>query len=142
MIFKSQSLVVSETIFNLVLAKDDFCSEFDGSLDTFNNCRETGLVLTVSKRNGEFLESECENIHIWVHQNRNSDEMAVRWGNSCDKSDYNMFTNEVCDEVFTAEDGLAIQGRGTRYFESGAYAETAEWLISAVEYLAERLSEI
>jgi hypothetical protein len=94
MITKTRSLVVSETVFNLAMLNEDFTSECVGSLETFNNCRETGLMLNVWEVGDVYLPVQ-KSICVWVHECRNSDSIVVRWGFSEDKDVNNMFSENV-----------------------------------------------
>ena len=96
MFTKHESLIVSETVLNLVIADLDFITEFGGYLTTFNNCREAGLVLVITERNSRCLETN-DYIFIWVHQFRSSDGIAVRWGSMKECNSVYMFSETVWD---------------------------------------------
>ena len=84
MFVKSNSLTVSEKVFDLVCEafKDD--PEEKGYFNTFNNCRETGLCLS--------LYSDYDN-QIWAYECRNSDNIKVTIGKPEGLND--MFSEEA-----------------------------------------------
>ncbi len=85
MIVKNKSLVTSEIVWELVKREIYGYEKIDGILDTFNNCRETGLMF--SSFNGTF--------HIWVFSHRNTDEITVVYGDINNSN--NMFNEEEYD---------------------------------------------
>lgn len=73
------SIKVSKRIFDMVIDEIDdkeYCGyEIKGSLNTFNNCREQGYYANIYGNK----ENDYQSLYIWVHENRNSDEIVVRW---------------------------------------------------------------
>ena len=73
------SIIVSKRIFDMVMQKignrEEDGYEIKGSLNTFNNCREQGYYTNIYGNK----ENDYQSLYIWVHENRNSDEIVVRW---------------------------------------------------------------
>lgn len=73
------SIKVSKRIFDLVLDKIEYREEdgyeIKGSLNTFNNCREQGYYANIYGNE----KNDYKDLYIWVHENRNSDNIVVRW---------------------------------------------------------------
>ena len=73
------SIIISRIIFDMVMQKIANREEdgyvIKGSLNTFNNCREQGYYANIygNEKNG------YKDLYIWVHEQRNSDEIVVRW---------------------------------------------------------------
>lgn len=79
MISYLSTIRVSQRIFDMVMEKIEYREEdgyeIRGSLTTFNNCREQGYCANIyGNENNEY-----ETLYIWVHENRNSDNIVVRW---------------------------------------------------------------
>lgn len=76
---KVSGLVIAENVFNILFNNcipDDYsCS---GYIDTFKNCRESGLVLCVDIKKG----NKSDSTKVWVYENRNSDAIMVVIGKS------------------------------------------------------------
>jgi len=98
---KCKSLKVSERVFDLVAEELDFDAsenhvKIDGWFETFNNCREQGLVLFIDSVDFE-NENKTEGwLKVWVCEARNSDEILVI--TSTDRKDcniHNMFSEEA-----------------------------------------------
>ncbi len=82
MLRKSASLMKSEIVWELV--KEFDCYKFPcGTLDTFNNCRETGLM---------FINMENHSKNVWVYAQRNTDEIEVCYG---ENDSNNMFDEKA-----------------------------------------------
>ena len=77
---KINSIRVSESVFDLVCSGlDDYKDDgvkISGYLQTFNNCREQGYVLTVYSTYNNKNKTE-KDLYIWVFEARNSDEIVV-----------------------------------------------------------------
>ena len=81
---KIQTIQVSERVFDLVCDKLDlYASEYgvkiSGYLETFNNCREQGYVLTVSSCDYDNKEMTTGLFHTWAFECRNSDNIVISW---------------------------------------------------------------
>jgi hypothetical protein len=113
MIEKKRSLVTSEIVFTIL---QTFELDVDGCLDTFNNCRETGLCLDVYSVNGKALKHLGR--HIWVHEHRNSDSIVVRYGET-----------EGANNMFSEETYLS----GTKIFSYNQYYEAAYYVKTLIE---------
>lgn len=83
MITKTESLKKSERVFALVCDEIAEASDNDkynicGYLDTFNNCRETGLFLTTyCYENIKNHKNVYSYVFVWVYEHRNSDQICV-----------------------------------------------------------------
>lgn len=83
MITKTESLKKSERVFALVCEEvaeslNDDKYNICGYLDTFNNCRETGLYLTAYYyENIKNKKSAYFDIFVWVYEHRNGDGIYV-----------------------------------------------------------------
>lgn len=73
------SIKVSRRIFDMVMDKIGYREEdgykIKGSLETFNNCREQGYYADIYGNE----KNDYQSLYIWVHENRNSDNIVVRW---------------------------------------------------------------
>ena len=79
MISYLRTIRVSQRIFDMVMEKIEYKEEdgyeIKGSLETFNNCREQGYFANIYGNE----KNEYKDLYIWVHENRNSDDIVVRW---------------------------------------------------------------
>lgn len=77
---KINSIRVSESVFDLVCSTlDDYKDDgvkISGYLQTFNNCREQGYMLTVYSTYNSEKRTE-KDLYVWVFESRNSDEIVV-----------------------------------------------------------------
>ena len=83
MITKKESLKKSERVFDLIreeIAESENDDKFHlcGYLDTFNNCRETGLYMTAYYYEDiKTHKSAYSDIFVWVYEHRNGDSICV-----------------------------------------------------------------
>ena len=124
MFTKAGSLAVSEMVFNCMLNDAEFVENYSGHLDTFNNCRETGFMLTVFDYKGEELSGR---IAVWAHQQRNSDSIIVRWGTGADIVHPN---NMFSDAVYRSQ---------SKSFAAGEVYTAAAYVTKKVDVLREKL---
>lgn len=79
MISYLRTIRVSQRIFDMVMEKIEYKEEdgyeIKGSLETFNNCREQGYFANIYGNE----KNDYKDLYIWVHENRNSDDIVVRW---------------------------------------------------------------
>ena len=80
-IYKTESLRVSERVWDIVAEKIgwyvDNGYKLDGYLQPFNNCRETGLFLTITNEDWDNKDRVLGQYYIWVCEARSSDEILV-----------------------------------------------------------------
>ena len=113
MIEKKNSLLVSEIVFTIL---QTFALDVDGCLDTFNNCRETGLCLAVYSVNKKPIKMLGN--RIWVHEHRNSDSIVVRYGDTVGVN--NMFSEKTHEN-------------GTTIFDYNQHYEAAKHIKDIIE---------
>jgi len=74
-----RSIKVSQRVFDLLGEKIENAEEegykITCYLNTFNNCREQGYYANVYGNE----KTDYKDLFIWVHENRNSDNIVVRW---------------------------------------------------------------
>ena len=99
MISYLRTIKISQRIFDMVMEaigdKESGGYEIKGSLQTFNNCREQGYYANIYGNE----KNEYKDLYIWVHENRNSDEIVVRWSTSYPK-DKGMFSEDAHSKYF------------------------------------------
>lgn len=83
---KIRTIKVSERVFDYVcseldLAHDDYGFKIDGWLETFNNCREQGYMLTITSDTWKDDRTE-DDLHVWAFESRNSDDIVVIWSST------------------------------------------------------------
>lgn len=89
-----RSVKISQRIFDMVMEEIGDLEEdnhhIPGCLNTFNNCREQGYYAEIwgNKKN------DFKDLYIWVHENRNSDDIVVRWSTS-HPEDKGMFSEDT-----------------------------------------------
>lgn len=102
---KAMGLTIAETVFNILLNDFDF-EDYDvrGFLDTFNNCRETGLILFAYVKKGD----KSIDTNVWVCRSRGSDSIMICVGknhdinNKFDEKQYNHAKYFRYDEIYLA----------------------------------------
>jgi hypothetical protein len=109
---KKNSLMVSEIawdVINMELNGNvNFADEDEiGWLDTFDNCRETGLMLHIIKD-----WNKC----IWIYQHRSSDDIVVTIGDT-------EFNNMYSEDAW----------HNSEHFRCGRYDEVADYVINEIE---------
>lgn len=94
MISYLRTIRVSQRIFDMVMEKIEYKEEdgyeIKGSLETFNNCREQGYFANIYGNE----KNEYKDLYIWVHENRNSDNIVVRWQTTYPE-DMGMFSEDT-----------------------------------------------
>lgn len=81
--------------------------------ETFNNCREQGLVLKIYNNK--------TNLYIWACQCRISDDIMIVLGNEKDCDRNNMFS----DEAFNR----------TKYFDCNKYDDAVDYVYKHIKYM-------
>ena len=109
---KTNSLMISEIAWNVISMELENTIKMNdeteiGWLDTFDNCRETGLMLHITKD-----WNKC----IWIYQHRNSDDIVVTIGDT-------EFNNMYSEEAWY----------NSEHFECGRYDNVADYVISEIE---------
>lgn len=95
------------------LQNNEDLNEFNVYVDTFNNVRETGYCLRVTKHGSE------KEMRLWIYENRNSDEIAVSWGEGKDCDINNMFND-------------ATKALRTKYYAWRDYGSAADFIHDAI----------
>lgn len=109
---KNDSLQVSEKFFKKLEDKLKGCS-INGYYNTFNNCREQGLVLKLYNHN--------YSLHIWACQCRNSDQIMIVIGNE-DNTDINDMFDEKAYE-------------NAKYFSYNKYDSAVSYVYQHIKYM-------
>lgn len=117
-VLKCRSLLVSETVFNLLGGRlwEEEDISICGWLDTFNNCPETGLMMCARVSNAKLEYSKS--LYAWVYEHRNSDSIMVVIDDKYDSN--NMFT----------EEGL----KNAKGFYPGEYEAAAQYIIEKFKF--------
>ena len=94
MISYLRTIKVSQRIFDMVMERIENLEECEyeikGCLNTFNNCREQGYYANIYGNE----KTEYKDLYIWVHENRNSDNIVVRWSTTYPE-DKGMFSEDT-----------------------------------------------
>lgn len=85
MIYYANGIKIGNAVLGELCGNEEI-GEYNIDVDTFNNCRESGYRLRISKRGKETW------LIIWMYQNRNSDSIAVSWGGAEDCDINNMYS--------------------------------------------------
>lgn len=142
-ITESQSLRVSRRVFDFFLEKAEYESEngfdLDGYIDTFNNCRETGLRMclmsAIYQRWGEdvkaFIAQDAiwKSIYIWAFEDRHSDSIVV------------IVSENLPSLVGMYSEESYINER--KFFNANEYNEAAEYIMTRVKaiYALEKIKK-
>ena len=121
---KVRSIKVSERVFDIVceeldLEQTENYIKIDGWLETFNNCREQGYVLTVSTSDFDNENRTKDNLYIWASEARSSDEIVVSWQ-----------TEYPYDRGMFSED--TYENR-QKYFHYNQLQEAADFIVNLVK---------
>lgn len=120
---KIRTIQVSERVFDLVCEYlDNEATEnyvkIAGYLECFNNCREQGYVLHVDSNDWDNENRTKEDLCIWAHEARSSDEIVVRWQTEYPHN--GMFSEETWKER-------------SKYFHYDELQKAAEFIINLVK---------
>ena len=132
-ITESQSLRVSRRVFDFFLDKAEYESEdgfdLDGYIDTFNNCRETGLRMCLmralyqkwSEDAKAFITQTCiwKTIYIWAFEDRHSDQICVIVSENT-PTHLGMYSEESYEKE-------------RKFFNTNEYEKAAEYLMTRVK---------
>lgn len=119
---KIQTIQVSERVFDLVCNQLDlYASEYDvkisGYLETFNNCREQGFVLTTSTTDYDGDHTEGL-FHTWAFEDRHSDSIVV--AHQTEYPNNGMYDEETWRER-------------RKFFAPGAYDAAANYMFDLIK---------
>ena len=98
---KCRSLRVSERVLDLVIEELDCDAsgnyvKIDGWVETFNNCREQGLMLYINSTDFKNENRTNKIVKVWACEARNSDNILVIVSDDRESSDiHNMFSEEA-----------------------------------------------
>lgn len=123
MIEMVRSLQVSHNVMEILKAKDN---KIKGYIDTFNNCRETGYILKVWQYGDVKLDGK---VAIWVHEDRNSDDIVLRYTTKPENVNIN---NMFSEEVYLND---------SEYFRVNHEEEVAEYIIEILEKISSEVKE-
>lgn len=112
---KNNSLKVSEAVFKKLEEKLGDKHLLNGFYDTFNNCRESGLVLTIYDNNRD------NHLCIWACESGNSDQIMIVIGNEKDKDANNMFDDEAYNRA--------------KYFECNDYDSAIDYVYKQIKFM-------
>ena len=121
---KCRSLRVSERVFDLVIEELDCDAsgnhvKIDGWLETFNNCREQGLMLHVDSVDFDNEKRTKKIVKVWACEARNSDDILVIVSDDREANDiHNMFSEEAYNN--------------RKYFSYNEEHKAAEYIIDKV----------
>lgn len=110
---KNASLKVSETFFCELEERLGNKHSLTGYYETFNNCREQGLILDIYDND----KSLC----IWACECRSSDQIMIVLGNEENKDINNMFDDEAYNRA--------------KYFEYKDYASAVDFVYKQIKYI-------
>jgi hypothetical protein len=120
-IYKTESLRVSERVWDIVAEKIrwyiDNGYKLDGYLQPFNNCRETGLFLTITNEDWDNKDRVLGQYYIWVCEARSSDEIMI-----CMQTEYPEAFHKFGEEAY----------KNAKYFHYNQYYEAAEYIVEAI----------
>lgn len=85
----------------------------NGFYDTFNNCRETGLILCVYDDNAR--------LYIWACECRNFNQIMIVLGSEDNKDSYNMFDDEAYKKA--------------KYFDAGDYNSAVNFVYKQIKFM-------
>lgn len=121
---KYRSLKVSERVFDLVVEELDCDTsgnhvKIEGWFETFNNCREQGLMLHIGSIDFDNPNRTRGLLKVWVCEARNSDDILVIVSTDSDACDiYNMFSEKAYNN--------------RKYFDYNQEHEAADYIINKV----------
>lgn len=120
-IYKTASLLVSERVWSIVAEKIgwyvDNGYKLDGYLQPFNNCRETGLFLSIDDEDWDNEDRVKDHLYVWVCEARSSDEILV-----CMQTEYPEAFHKFGEEAY----------RNAKYFHYNQYYEAAEYIVKKI----------
>ena len=120
-IYKAHSLQVSERVWSIVIEKLDWYidngSTLAGYLQPFNNCRETGLFLTIDDEDFKNEDRVKGFLYIWACEARGSDQIMI-----CMQTDYPEAFHKFGDEAYN----------NAKYFHRNQYYEAAEYIVNKI----------
>ncbi len=112
MFSKYYSIRVSERVFDILADYID-TDEFEGYLQTFNNCREQGYYLAISKKNYKPFKQ----LYIWAFECRNSDNIVV------------ITSHEIPDNGMFDEEAY----KNRKLFRYNGYFEACDYIKKIIE---------
>ncbi len=120
-IYKTASLLVSERVWSIVTEKIgwyiDNGYKLDGYLQPFNNCRETGLFLSISNEDWDDKDRVKGPYYIWACEARGTDEIMV-----CMQEEYPEAFHKFGEEAYN----------NAKYFNYNQYCEAAEYIVNKI----------
>ena len=120
-IYKTESLRVSERVWDIVAEKIrwyiDSGYKLDGYLQPFNNCRETGLFLSITNEDWDNKDRVLGQYYIWVCEARSSDEILV-----CMQKEYPEAFHKFSDEAYD----------NAKYFHYNQEHEAADYIVKSI----------
>lgn len=120
-IYKTESLRVSERVWDIVAEKIgwyvDNGYKLDGYLQPFNNCRETGLFLTITNEDWDNKDRVLGQYYIWVCEARSSDEILV-----CMQKEYPEAFHKFGEEAY----------KNAKYFHYNQEHEAADYIVKSI----------
>ncbi len=120
-IYKVHSLQVSERVWSIATEKLDWHidngSTLAGYLQPFNNCRETGLFLTIDDEDFENEDRVKGFLYIWACEYRRTDEIMV-----CMQTEYPEAYHKFSEEAYN----------NAKLFKYNQYYEAAEYIVDKI----------